>query len=62
MQLKLKNLAVKNQLLRNLIGFVQNTGNAEKRWENFELAIGDFDNILSEQTQEIKKEIGKRSE
>jgi len=50
MQLKLKNLAVKNQLLRNLIGFVQNTGNAEKRWENFELAIGDFDNILSEQT------------
>ncbi|KAL4440929.1 hypothetical protein ABPG74_009342 [Tetrahymena malaccensis] len=62
MQQKLNNIQVKNKLLRNLVGFVQNTSNIEKRWENFELAIGDFDNILAEQTKTIKQEIGKRSE
>lgn len=55
---KLTNIQTKNKLLRNLVGFVQNTANVEKRWENFELAIGDFDNILSEQTKTIKQEIG----
>lgn len=55
---KLLDLQTKNKLLKNLVGFVQNTSNAEKRWENFEIAIGDFDNILFEQTKAIKHEIG----
>lgn len=51
----------KNKLLRNLVGLAHNLQNVEKRWENFEVAIGDFDSILAEQTERMKADVGRRA-
>jgi len=51
MQKKLENAETKNNLLRNMIGHTHNMASVLKKWETFELAIGDFDNLLAEQTK-----------
>ena len=61
MQRQLEGAEVKNKLLRNLVGLAFNIDNTKKRWENFEVAIGDFDSILSQQTEQIKTDIVQRS-
>lgn len=38
----------KNKLLRNLQGMGLNINSTQKKWENFELSIADYDSILSE--------------
>lgn len=52
----------KNQLLRNLAGFSQNLSQTQKNWETFEFAIGDFDNVLAEQTKEIKEDLTRKGD
>ena len=60
MQSRLDEALTKNKLLRNLVGFSVNLVNIEKKWENFEVAISDFDTLLAEQTETIKKDLQKR--
>jgi hypothetical protein len=46
MNQKLEDARTKNNLLKNLVGQVMSVENLEKRWENFELAIRDYDKDL----------------
>lgn len=46
MNQKLEDARTKNNLLKNLVGQVMSVDNLEKRWENFELAIRDYDKDL----------------
>lgn len=47
-QRMMDSVQTKNRLLRNLQGMGMNINNVVKKWENFELSIADFDQILSE--------------
>ncbi|EGR34655.1 hypothetical protein IMG5_004580 [Ichthyophthirius multifiliis] len=59
---KINNIQSKNKILKKIVGFVYNIANTEKRWENFEVAIGDFDSILFEQSKQIRQDIGKKGD
>ena len=49
MLLKIKAAEEKNKIIRNLSGYSHDIAGVQARWDNFEIAILDFDNILKEQ-------------
>eukprot|EP00828_Plagiopyla_frontata_P016361 TRINITY_DN2149_c0_g1_i9.p2 TRINITY_DN2149_c0_g1~~TRINITY_DN2149_c0_g1_i9.p2 ORF type:complete len:1025 (+),score=167.76 TRINITY_DN2149_c0_g1_i9:246-3320(+) len=60
MLLKIKAAEEKNKIIRNLSGYSHDIAGVQARWDNFEIAILDFDNILKEQHEQIKEDVSKR--
>ena len=57
---KFKHTEEKNKLLRNMVGNAHNISNISKRWENFDVALEGFNQMLSEQQEVIKNEIERK--
>lgn len=59
---KIKKIEQKNMNIRSITGSSFNTANMLKRWENFQIASVEMNNILEEQKNRIQEETVRKSE
>lgn len=59
---KIKRIEQKNMNIRSITGASFNTANMLKRWENFQIASVEMNNILQEQKNKIQEDTIRKSE